>query len=255
MPSVSRSQQRLFGAVHACQKTGRCASSKIKEIAKKISQKDAKDFAKTKHKGLPKHKKFKEWIENNHPEFSFDENILGALGNIALGAAAVVKTAAKSKNSYRPSIRDQLASMRGMDNSNKTYNYTNSFINQKWNWNKIVNYPINMGELKNGIISFWYYNPTGKEVIKDKNDFIPVNFLDYLKLKNHLSKENDGDPNANPPIPPSKEPDINIGIKNLMRNKEYWHDVNINKFYTAIEQLKLKPSDLGGTDVRQNNQK
>lgn len=71
MPAKSKSQQRLFGAVHACQKYGKCASSEIKKIAKGISKKGAEDFAKTKHKGLPekvkkkKKKKgmFSEWLE------------------------------------------------------------------------------------------------------------------------------------------------------------------------------------------------
>lgn len=52
--------------VRACQKTGKCASSEIEKMAKTISNKDVKDFAKTKHKGLPKKvkkKKFKEWLE------------------------------------------------------------------------------------------------------------------------------------------------------------------------------------------------
>jgi len=69
MPSVSKSQQRLFGMVHACQKYNKCASPKIEKISKSIKKKDAKDFAKTKHKGLPnrikkkkKIKKFKEWM-------------------------------------------------------------------------------------------------------------------------------------------------------------------------------------------------
>jgi hypothetical protein len=73
MPSKSRSQQRLFGAVHRCQKTGKCSSPKIKKIADSISKKDAKDFAKTKHKGLPKKVKnkkgkFTEWLDKK--EFS-----------------------------------------------------------------------------------------------------------------------------------------------------------------------------------------
>lgn len=64
--------------VHSCQKTGKCASPEIKKIASSIGEKDAKDFAKTKHKGLPnkvkKKKKpkkkfmsFKEWAENRNP--------------------------------------------------------------------------------------------------------------------------------------------------------------------------------------------
>ena len=61
MPAKSKEQQRLFGWVHAVQK-GECkdAPEKIKDIADSISKKDAKEFAETKHKGLPekvKHKK------------------------------------------------------------------------------------------------------------------------------------------------------------------------------------------------------
>lgn len=68
MPSKSKSQQRLFGMVRACQKTGRCASPQVEKMANSISQKDAADFARTKHEGLPqrvetKPKGFKEWLE------------------------------------------------------------------------------------------------------------------------------------------------------------------------------------------------
>jgi hypothetical protein len=69
MPSKSKSQQRLFGMVHACQKYGKCASPKIEKIAASIKAKDAEDFAKTKHDGLPEQKKpaskktsFHEWL-------------------------------------------------------------------------------------------------------------------------------------------------------------------------------------------------
>jgi hypothetical protein len=69
MPASSRSQQRLFGMVHACQKSNKCASHKISKIAATIKPQDAKDFAKTKHDGLPEQKKsaskktsFHEWL-------------------------------------------------------------------------------------------------------------------------------------------------------------------------------------------------
>lgn len=54
MPSVSQSQQRLFGMVHAYQ-TGRLKNppAKIKQVAGGISKDDATDFAKTKYKNLP----------------------------------------------------------------------------------------------------------------------------------------------------------------------------------------------------------
>jgi len=49
----SKSQQRFFGMVHAAQKGDEPASKEVEKAAKGMSKKDAKDFAKTKHKGLP----------------------------------------------------------------------------------------------------------------------------------------------------------------------------------------------------------
>ena len=57
MPAVSGSQQRLFGMVHAYQKGKlKKAPKKIREIARHISEEDAKHFAETKHDGLPERK-------------------------------------------------------------------------------------------------------------------------------------------------------------------------------------------------------
>lgn len=69
MPSSSRSQQRLFGAVHACQKNGDCGSPKIKKIAGEISYDDADEFASTKHKGLPEKKEAEK--DESYSPYSF----------------------------------------------------------------------------------------------------------------------------------------------------------------------------------------
>ena len=53
MPAVSKKQQRFFGMVRAAQKGEGAASPEIAKVADDISMKDAKKFAKTKHKGLP----------------------------------------------------------------------------------------------------------------------------------------------------------------------------------------------------------
>lgn len=60
MPAKSQSQQKFFGMVHAYKKGELDTSSvpddvmaKIRKTAKSIKDKDAKDFASTKHKGLP----------------------------------------------------------------------------------------------------------------------------------------------------------------------------------------------------------
>ena len=51
--SVSKAQQRFMGMVYAAKKGDKPASKEVAKAAKGMSKKDAKDFAKTKHKGLP----------------------------------------------------------------------------------------------------------------------------------------------------------------------------------------------------------
>ena len=54
MPAQSKAQQRFMGMVHAVQKGDMEAPSKeVEKAADSITDKDAKDFASTKHKGLP----------------------------------------------------------------------------------------------------------------------------------------------------------------------------------------------------------
>ena len=60
MPAVSKKQQRFFGMVRAAQKGEGASSPEVAKVADEISNKDAKKFAKTKHKGLPEKKKMKE---------------------------------------------------------------------------------------------------------------------------------------------------------------------------------------------------
>jgi len=58
--AVSKKQQKFFGMVRAAQKGEGAASPEVAKVASEISKKDAKDFAKTKHKGLPEKKLTKE---------------------------------------------------------------------------------------------------------------------------------------------------------------------------------------------------
>jgi len=59
--SVSKSQQRFFGMVRATQKGAtKAPSPEVARVASSIKKSDAKDFAKTKHKGLPEKKVAKE---------------------------------------------------------------------------------------------------------------------------------------------------------------------------------------------------
>lgn len=51
--SVSKAQQRFFGAVKNCQDTGNCGSKSVKDAASSMNKGDVNDFASTKTKGLP----------------------------------------------------------------------------------------------------------------------------------------------------------------------------------------------------------
>ena len=57
MPAVSKAQQRFMGMVHAVQKGDMEAPSKeVEKAADSMTNKDAKDYASTSHKGLPNKK-------------------------------------------------------------------------------------------------------------------------------------------------------------------------------------------------------
>jgi hypothetical protein len=57
--AVSKKQQRFMGMVHAAKTGKKPASKEVAKTAKGMGKKDAKDFAATKHKGLPEKAKAK----------------------------------------------------------------------------------------------------------------------------------------------------------------------------------------------------
>jgi len=71
MPSKSKAQQKFMGMVHALKKGDikpSDVSQSVKDAAKSMSKKDAKDFASTKHKNLPR--KVKQEILNKLKEYA-----------------------------------------------------------------------------------------------------------------------------------------------------------------------------------------
>jgi len=70
MPAQSKAQQRFMGMVHAAQKGElENPSKEVEKAADSMNKKDAKDFASTKHKGLPNH--VKQEILKRVREYSF----------------------------------------------------------------------------------------------------------------------------------------------------------------------------------------
>ena len=86
MPAVSKAQQRFMGMVHATQKGDmENPSPEVAKAADSMSDKDAKDFSSTSHKGLPDKKtehinKLKEIIRNMVRERMIDE--MNTTGNV-----------------------------------------------------------------------------------------------------------------------------------------------------------------------------
>ena len=70
MPAKSKAQQRFMGMVHAAQK-GELdnPSSEVEKAADSMSDADAKDYASTKHKGLPNHVKKENMEKTESPSF------------------------------------------------------------------------------------------------------------------------------------------------------------------------------------------
>ena len=57
--AVSKKQQKFMGMVRAAQKGEKASSPEVAKVASSMKKKDVKDFASTKHKGLPEKKKEK----------------------------------------------------------------------------------------------------------------------------------------------------------------------------------------------------
>ena len=75
MPAVSKAQQKFMGMVHAAQKGEKPASKEVEKAADNMSDKSAKDFASTKHKGLPDH--VKEGSVTDRPEEPTEDDLDG----------------------------------------------------------------------------------------------------------------------------------------------------------------------------------
>jgi hypothetical protein len=69
MPAKSKAQQKFMGMVHAAKSGDKPASKAVADTAKSITKKDAKDYASTKHKGLPKKVK-----EGSKPDYIDADN-------------------------------------------------------------------------------------------------------------------------------------------------------------------------------------
>lgn len=153
--AVSKAQQKFMGMVYAAKKGEKPASPEVAKAAAGMSKKEARKFAKTKHKGLPVHKeecgcddepklKKKEGSVEDPREIPTKMNLVknkframglkmsyepsgeelvenplaaGAALGIAAGGAALAKKAFDTAQSLRKSREQQMRKAQGLQNS------------------------------------------------------------------------------------------------------------------------------------------
>jgi hypothetical protein len=120
--AVSKAQQKFMGMVYATKKGAKAPSKEVAKVAKGMSKKSAKDFAKTKHKGLPQHVKSDESVETEskfsklssklakNPKIKNPDALAAKLGRKKYGKAEFQKMAAAGKkeesfNSFRHNVK------------------------------------------------------------------------------------------------------------------------------------------------------
>ena len=79
MPAVSKAQQRFMGMVHAADKGETPASPEVAKVSADMKDADAKDFASTKHDGLPDH--VKEQLKSVVREVIREKNGMNEMSN------------------------------------------------------------------------------------------------------------------------------------------------------------------------------
>lgn len=151
MPAVSKAQQRFMGMVHATQKGDmENASPEVIKAADSMSDKDAKDFASTKHKGLPNKvknesiTKLKEIIKGMIDEMNTTGNIEGYNTPYAFSGKGGEKKKAKKQadlTGYTPVNENRWLALkqdestaqskigRGISNINKQLREMERFLN------------------------------------------------------------------------------------------------------------------------------
>ena len=105
----SKAQQRFFGMVRAAHKGElKNPSQEVVDVADNISVKDAKDFAKTKHKGLPEKKTVKEEPERT-AEYKAMQASLHPRGSTSDSKQGESATAHRVGGWRKPYLRDRNA--------------------------------------------------------------------------------------------------------------------------------------------------
>jgi hypothetical protein len=179
MPSVSKAQQKFMGMVHAAQKGDlENPSPEVEKAADSMTDKAAKDFASTKHKGLPAHVKKENKIDLE------DEDLPSAVVP-GVSVENTMKTYDASCGCFRTESINELTNN---EKQIKTGNPNNVFYAFYKGQFEAVYWAMNPSSLSD---IYWdkfkVRRPAGSK-FKLNPEFIIVPKKDYDKNPNHYSK-------------------------------------------------------------------
>lgn len=199
MPAVSKAQQRFFGMVDAYRK-GDLKSSEvskdIKRAADDMSMKEIKKFAKTKHKGLPNHKKSKKKMDENVIE-SVVKQIIGQLKVNESKTKDMPKKVVKiNENIFNRIVKEAICEIGNTSAGQYQLGRLAGRAETKGDWfkrDRIANYAIDQNKVNDNMDAFCL----GDEVYWDEQDDldkekeISKSNLEYFKEKDRKSSKNE----------------------------------------------------------------
>jgi hypothetical protein len=206
MPAQSKAQQRFMGMVHAVQKGDMEAPSKeVEKAADSMTDKAAKDFASTKHKGLPNKKESmkitKERLKELVKEVMTEESEYQAFFQKALDKAG--KSIPSMSDEEKKAFFDKIDSAwNGKGEKNENINEYDEWQNTRIQSKNIFRmlkqkYNNNISKMKDGLELILKQNHTKNDqakVMRDEfNKFFKIREAELTGNQHKLDVDKDGD--------------------------------------------------------------
>lgn len=188
MPAKSKSQQRLMGMVHAYQK-GELKKNdvksddlweKIKKMAKSMKKKDAKDFAETKHKGLPETKESKILRFDNFLNEDYIDTKPITSKNPLNKLRENITISVRDIDGYVEYLSDEIKNMSNVDNLEDydVYELDSELAEEYYNMKDFLDDLLNYGSYDSSIVT--------DEIIRDEAESFIDEELDRLNIPSYI---------------------------------------------------------------------
>jgi len=253
MPAQSKAQQRFMGMVHAAQKGDlENPSKEVEKAADSMTDKAAKDFASTKHKGLPGHVKKENKIDLE------DEDLPSAV--LPVSAENTIKGYDASCGCFRTeSINELSGNERQIKNGNPNnifyIFYKGQFAAEYWSMNPHDLYKIYWHKFKVRKAASSKFGLNPEFIIVPKKEYDNSTSNRYAKLKPYVDKfwdklqNESADVNPNATMASIEDLPNNRTQKNfpLPTNRVLWNATGkVCEGRPVVERIKMYEKKGGG---------